>query len=906
MSAKLSYAATNVPSHHPKKYFDDDLGYADYANAFFNQIETLNGSNSGIAFGIFGDWGIGKSSLLKMLRQKLMETDRYLIVEFNAWRYLQQEELWLAFLRKIIAAIEEENLGDVFSINLALIRNRFENSPNFAAKTIRLVLAIPAIIFLTALLIIVLYNSIIGYSQIIAWLTAGGTGVAVFFTLLTRFGEAINGARKKIRADLPDLVGPGFDREQPISIDSFLSDFQTIVRKIGEKKTIVTLIDDLDRCPPDQIVPVLEAIKHLGLDDMDANTNADRALILFVLAIDRDAIEQAVRGYFKDYFQDIDKGRKKDVEIAQFSREYVEKIIQIHFELPPLSPQQLLQLIRKPFEKFREENPSIDKSSADNILAILSFNPESQPRAVLQAYSAFLNRWEIVKQRELQNEIFPEALALLLVIQYVWPNVFERIHAYPQHFFYLHALTTGIRNNFCSDIEIDEIHELGLAANEYDTQLSIIHDNAFSLLMKELDISKWSKPLGTLRTHLLLSREGPTHQVRSELIWEVLQSGDPVRIKYVLQENSVEVARIFRNHTLSFLSGLSDQAKTRQTESVASQLDTVEKAIVASGIINDLQVVPMLIDLLKDGSLPLKFQLRGVYALGHYASGKNMSAISALTEIIRMKEGSVQAVRSKAIHMLRYCHVDDNVIDMLLEEIKHSDKNKHVSSLLRTVIKESIINADWWTRVLERIDPQEFAPADVLEFCLGPQREATAGKWPERLAEYLINLSITEPVYRDLSYGLLETHNNEDAVIDWLATLSIKLVSSSEAFEPWLRRCWSSMAEIQKKMLEKTPGDAWKKSTWKKIQDLFMTNKFPEEMVGFVEIISDIMSIEAIEFLHDMYFLAPNVGSWKRNIRIQLELIGTRKQNSKVLLQKVHQVISEITRNMVENTQFPT
>ena len=219
-----------------------------------------------------------------------------------------------------------------------------------------------------------------------------------------------------------------------------------------------------------------------------------------------------------------------------------------------------------------------------------------------------------------------------------------------------------------------------------------------------------------------------------------------------------------------------------------------------------------------------------------------------------------------------------------------------MNSLLKTVIKESIINSNWRKKALERIDPTHFDPEDILDFCLGPQEPETAGDWPEHLANYLIELAVKESGLRERIYSLLETHKNEDAVIDWLANLSIQLASLPEPCEPWLRRCWVSMMEIQKNMLEKENEHVWKSSTWETILDFIRNNGWPEEMVGFVSIISEIETIEAIDFLRSMYMIAPEFGSWKRSIRQQFEFICAKRHDSDIVQERACQVIEELKR----------
>jgi hypothetical protein len=64
-------------------------------------------------------------------------------------------------------------------------------------------------------------------------------------------------------------------------------------------------------------------------------------LISFVIAADRRAIERAVAGYYKDFL-----GQMQAHEEHRFAQEYVEKIVQISFDLPPLTRQKLESLLQ--------------------------------------------------------------------------------------------------------------------------------------------------------------------------------------------------------------------------------------------------------------------------------------------------------------------------------------------------------------------------------------------------------------------------------------------------------------------------------------------------------------------------------------------------------------------------------
>lgn len=894
----IPHDTIGVPSHHPSNYAGDFLGYTDYADALLNQIDILNAENTGITFGIFGQWGIGKSSVLRMLKDRLKGTGRYLIVEFEAWRYLEQEDLWLAFLRKIMGKIEEQGILGMFMVSSSLAWDRFRKSPNFIPKLLQLIVVVVAIVILIGFFIVALLVGYANKDTVIPWLLAGGTGIALLVTLLTKMFDITSSAINRVGSNFPQMMKPGFDQEQSVLIDDFIADFQAIVRKRIADKTIVVLIDDLDRCPPNQVIPVLESIKHFSIDDLRSPLLANnKPLILFVLAIDRDAIEESVRGYFKDYFLSSKETKKTDLEVAHFARGYVEKIIQIHFELPPLTSEQLDELLTKLLEKVHKENPRLDLSTALEIKKILTLNPLGQPRAVLQAYSAFLNRWEIVHNRQIQDIIDPKTLAVLLVMQYVWPGVFKRICIYPQHFFYLHALTTGVGNEFCGEVEIDEIRELGLAADENETHFAPFRDNKFAALMSELSFLGWSGKLRKLTTHLRFSKDEHQSQVQSEQIWEVLQSGDPIRIRYVFQEDRFKVTEIFKRYILGYLAELSDQTGLQQSAVSVSDIAAGERAFVAAGIIYDEQAVPIIVQLLQNGLLPPRLQARAIFTLGHYAADDRRDAITALINIALGKQNLSQSVRTRALHLIRYCDLADEGVSRLLDEIKLQEPAVTIS-LLRAVLRETIIHGKWRKLALDLIDPSCFSPQDVIDFSSGPKDTPAGGSWPERFSIFFIDLVVKQSGFEEDAYTLLRTHQNLNAVIGWMATLSVAMAKDQQPYEPGIRRCWDDMAQIQNKRLSIDETGVWHTVAWKSIAEYLNEASWPEQMVGIVSIMSKIEAFEAVNQLREMYTLAPRIGSWRRTIRQEVDLVCAQKGKVNSLLQEKFQEFLEEIKMM--------
>lgn len=96
----------------PIESFEDDcLGIGSYVEAMH---QFIKGCETPLTIGIQGDWGIGKTSFLKMLIQKFstvkgLET-RCHTIYFNSWQYAQfgqDQTLSLSILRGIVADLEE-------------------------------------------------------------------------------------------------------------------------------------------------------------------------------------------------------------------------------------------------------------------------------------------------------------------------------------------------------------------------------------------------------------------------------------------------------------------------------------------------------------------------------------------------------------------------------------------------------------------------------------------------------------------------------------------------------------------------------------------------------------------------------------------------------------------------------
>src|SRR6266566_5176044 len=60
-----------------------------------------------VTVGVLGDWGSGKTSLLRMAAQRLEASGEYVVVPFSPWRYEAYEDVKAALMDAVLTKLEE-------------------------------------------------------------------------------------------------------------------------------------------------------------------------------------------------------------------------------------------------------------------------------------------------------------------------------------------------------------------------------------------------------------------------------------------------------------------------------------------------------------------------------------------------------------------------------------------------------------------------------------------------------------------------------------------------------------------------------------------------------------------------------------------------------------------------------
>jgi formylglycine-generating enzyme required for sulfatase activity len=369
---------------------EDRLNFAPYAKTLADIIAD-HSSATPLTIGVFGSWGQGKTSLMRMVEKMVspppgesspigLPDPAFPIqtVWFNAWLYSQQQSLWRALISRVLNAVHQfKTLDQKARENLRNLEARLYSMPSTGSQMV-----LP--------------------TGTLAELSGASLPPLMGLELLRRQAEHDGDDEKSVR--LTSLIGDmAFSEARQISaLDDFRREFEDISKKhIVANGRLAVFVDDLDRCLPDKAVEVLEAIK-LFLDVPGC---------IFVLGIAREVIEQGIRVRYMGYKTDLS------------GAEYLEKIIQIPFSLPPIDG----KAVRGYVHQIAGANLPDARCGT-----VFSVGLEPNPRRIKRTLNIFLLLWRLAQNRpDLQQNIKAVRLAKIVIIQQYHPRLFELITGRP-------------------------------------------------------------------------------------------------------------------------------------------------------------------------------------------------------------------------------------------------------------------------------------------------------------------------------------------------------------------------------------------------------------------------------------------------------------------------------------------
>ena len=267
----------------------DLLGFAHLSEAVAAIVR--NGELLPATVGVFGDWGGGKSTLLKMVSRSLEKDENCLVLQFNGWLFEGYDDAKAALMETIIDEVVSRRTLGAEAKRLALKLLRRVNVLRVIGKTVRYGAAA------------------IAGGPVGVGLAAGLDVADVMKRSADKLEEVEEGALDKF---LEDEQATALRR----NVREFRSQFAELLRQTSISRLVV-IIDDLDRCLPSTVIETLEAIKLFLFADRTA----------FILGADERLVKYAVRLRFPEL----------PGERAEVGRDYLEKLIQFPVRVPSLS-----------------------------------------------------------------------------------------------------------------------------------------------------------------------------------------------------------------------------------------------------------------------------------------------------------------------------------------------------------------------------------------------------------------------------------------------------------------------------------------------------------------------------------------------------------------------------------------
>ncbi|MBF0454202.1 MAG: hypothetical protein HQL72_05210 [Magnetococcales bacterium] len=262
------------------------------STAIVNSVTDESANYQLGVIGVFGPWGVGKTHMLNLIGRKLHTSNR-LTCCFPAWEYEAQGALSVSLLHVLN---QKENYTQFEDDDFPSILDWSDDSFSEEVKQAGWLLL----------------RGITDYA--ISQLPIGTSSQKALQRSLDRMIEADSSNGQNLNDQIPE-------------IDQFRQSFQKYVDKIIEgipdrkPKHLYILVDDLDRCSPNNLVRLLEWFKNYFVVDN----------CTFIIGLDHTMAARAILGHYKEFLGGGDSSLIK----SDYGFQYLYKLFDRSYEIQP-------------------------------------------------------------------------------------------------------------------------------------------------------------------------------------------------------------------------------------------------------------------------------------------------------------------------------------------------------------------------------------------------------------------------------------------------------------------------------------------------------------------------------------------------------------------------------------------
>jgi len=355
----------------------DTLGLIDLAHTIAG---VAIGNPGPMTVGIFGGWGQGKTSVLRVAQKLLSDSNsddvKVATVWFNAWQHEREDHPLFPLIAAVVEGLER----------LSIQENKLELKEKWSKVSISL----------RALSRGMKFSGKVGIPLV------GEVGVE-FDSEKALLAEELLG--KQSHPLLSELLY----HQAFTSLERVMNEYHEKEKSTSQHHSnIVVFIDDLDRCNPERALHLLEGIKLI----------LSQPGFIFVMAVDRSVIEDYLEYLYESTYHSKDATR---------GRRYLDKMVQLALPLPNSSGA-FQAHINKLLEDFANRGgDSKRKEIIESVSTALIEGAKGNPRNLVRNLNRFLVQCELWHEPNRIQEVAPSLLFHQLLEAEVEPTWLEYI-----------------------------------------------------------------------------------------------------------------------------------------------------------------------------------------------------------------------------------------------------------------------------------------------------------------------------------------------------------------------------------------------------------------------------------------------------------------------------------------------
>ena len=413
----------------------DAFGHHDVAQNLKMMLQSR--THGRLMIGLLGPFGVGKSTVIELLKTDLKHDRNHSLVRISAERHENaglHRSLIYAAAEKLVEekCIDKKVAGDLLG-ELELSRSSMTIDPTAAPLFLwarklteasgrylkRLVLWAGGIVAAALLLVLVLFLLGVDITQAIwTWVTIAAGFTAIIAPSVYTLWSVSSG-----KTWIASWLRPGQNtvtRPRVEAADEFERAFAQLITAV--QKNVVIAIDDIDRLSSNEVLETLNAIRSFQL-----TCPSDKRPV-FIVSVDESVIRDAVIKAHPGLASSPNGERAA-------AKAYLDRLFVQRQLMPPHSRRDLRGYAHELLSNADHAGARALGDELDSTLAVLIHDTVTDPRHVIRLVNAFFGDYRLASQRESHRRIrsitpgevtsHPRTLAQMTVLKVDFPEFFE-------------------------------------------------------------------------------------------------------------------------------------------------------------------------------------------------------------------------------------------------------------------------------------------------------------------------------------------------------------------------------------------------------------------------------------------------------------------------------------------------